>query len=140
MKILLAVDGSAYTKRMLGFFAAHDEMFGGPHDITVLTAVPELPPHVRSYIDRSTVDEYYESQARAVLLPVIAFFEQQKRRITALHPVGSAGDLIAEAADSGKFDLVVMGSHGHGALGGLVLGSVTQRVLARCRVPLLIVR
>lgn len=140
MKILLAVDGSSYTKRMLGYVAAHDEWFGPDHQITVVTAVPELPPHVRSYLDRSTVDEYYESQARAVLLPVIAFFEQKHRKFTALHPVGSAGDVIAETAASGKFDLVVMGSHGHSAVGGLVLGSVTQRVLARCQVPVLIVR
>jgi nucleotide-binding universal stress UspA family protein len=140
MKILLAVDGSSYTKRMLGYVAAHEELFGREHELTIVTAVPELPPHVRSHLDRATVDDYYDSQARAVLLPLISFFEQKKRKITALHPVGLAGDVIADTATSGKFDLVVMGSHGHSAVGGLVLGSVTQRVLARCQVPVLIVR
>jgi len=33
-----------------------------------------------------------------------------------------------------------MGSHGHSALGALLLGSVTSQVLAQCRVPVLIVR
>ena len=47
---------------------------------------------------------------------------------------------IEALADTGKFDLLVMGSHGHGALATLVVGSVTTQVLAHCKVPLLIVR
>jgi nucleotide-binding universal stress UspA family protein len=54
--------------------------------------------------------------------------------------VGAVGENIAKVADSGKFDLLVMGSHGHGALATLVMGSVTTQVLAHCKVPLLIVR
>jgi nucleotide-binding universal stress UspA family protein len=34
----------------------------------------------------------------------------------------------------------MMGSHGHGLLSGLVLGSVATKVLAGCKVPLLLVR
>jgi nucleotide-binding universal stress UspA family protein len=36
--------------------------------------------------------------------------------------------------------MVVMGSHGHGALGALLMGSAAQRVLAKCSVPVLLVR
>ena len=41
---------------------------------------------------------------------------------------------------STQFDMVVMGSHGHSALGNLVMGSVTTQVLAHCQVPVLLVR
>ena len=34
----------------------------------------------------------------------------------------------------------MLGSHGHGALANLVLGSVATKVLAHCGVPLLLVR
>ena len=54
--------------------------------------------------------------------------------------VGSAGETIAKMAEQGKFDLVVMGSHGHGALASLVMGSVATQVLAHCKVPVLLVR
>ena len=43
MKILLAVDGSAYTKQMLAYLATHDEMLGASHDYTVLTVQAALP-------------------------------------------------------------------------------------------------
>ena len=36
---------------------------------------------------------------------------------------------IAAAAEADKYDLLVMGSHGHGALATLVLGSITTQVL-----------
>ena len=38
------------------------------------------------------------------------------------------------------YDLLVMGSHGHGALANLVMGSVATNVLAHCGVPVLLVR
>ena len=43
-------------------------------------------------------------------------------------------------AKTGKFDLIMMGRHGHGALGRLVMGSVSTKVLAHCTVPILLVR
>jgi nucleotide-binding universal stress UspA family protein len=48
--------------------------------------------------------------------------------------------MIAKLAEDGKFDLVVMGSHGHGAWANLVMGSVATQVLAHCGVPVLMVR
>jgi nucleotide-binding universal stress UspA family protein len=54
--------------------------------------------------------------------------------------VGQPGELIAKAASEGDFDLVMMGSHGHSALGNLVMGSVATQVLAHCSVPVLLVR
>lgn len=47
---------------------------------------------------------------------------------------------IVETAAGEGCDLIVMGSHGRGALGQVVLGSVVTRVAATCSVPLLIVR
>ena len=47
---------------------------------------------------------------------------------------------IAQTARDEGADLVVIGSHGHGALRKLVLGSVTSRVLAEATMPVLVVR
>ena len=46
----------------------------------------------------------------------------------------AVGETIAKVANTGKFDLLVMGSHGHGALATLVVGSVTTQCwpTARC--------
>ena len=38
------------------------------------------------------------------------------------------------------YAMIIMGTHGHGALARLVMGSVTARVLAECTVPVLLIR
>lgn len=52
------------------------------------------------------------------------------------HPV----DVILEQVDDTGCDLVVMGAHGHGMLGDTMMGSVSRRVLRRCKKPVLVVR
>lgn len=47
---------------------------------------------------------------------------------------------IAQTARDEAADLIVIGSHGHGALRKLMLGSVTTKVLAEATVPVLVVR
>jgi nucleotide-binding universal stress UspA family protein len=47
---------------------------------------------------------------------------------------------ILGVARSKKCDAIVMASHGRGGLGGLLLGSETQRVLAHSRIPVLVTR
>ncbi len=140
MKILIAADGSPHTKRMLAYLAAHDELLGPGHEYTVLTAVLEIPLRVVAHIGSEDVRRYHEEVAETVLQPIRAFFKQQGLAATFTHIAGHAPDVIAGVAREGGFDLVVLGSHGHGALANLVLGSVATGVLAKCGNPVLIVR
>ena len=140
MKILIAVDGSDYTKRMLAYLAAHDEWFGPAHSYTVIHGVLAVPHRAAAFVGQQTVREFYESDAEAVFRPIRAFFAQQKLEATFVHTVGHVAQSIADLAGEGRFDLVVMGSRGHGDLANLVLGSVTTKVLAKCTVPVLLIR
>jgi nucleotide-binding universal stress UspA family protein len=47
---------------------------------------------------------------------------------------------ILRVAHSRKCDAIAMSSHGRGGLGGLLLGSETQRVLAHSKIPVLVIR
>jgi len=140
MKILLAVDGSEYTKKMLAYLTTHEELFGPHHRYTLLTVSPQLPPRARSVVGKDVVEVYHREESEKVLTPVTTFLVRHGIDAKTLTKVGHAGEIISKTADSGKFDLVVMGSHGHGTLGNLVMGSVATQVLANCKVPLLLVR
>ena len=59
MKILLAVDGSPYTKKMLAYLATHGELFSHNNSYTVLTVQPTLPPRARAAVGKEIVDSYY---------------------------------------------------------------------------------
>lgn len=140
MKILIAVDGSAYTKRMLAYLAAHDEWFGPKHSYTVVHGVLAVPHRAAAFVGQNVVREFYESDAELVFHPIRAFFAQQGLEATFVHTVGHVAESIAELAEDGKFDLVVMGSRGHSDIANLVLGSVATKVLAKCSVPVLLIR
>ncbi len=140
MKILLAVDGSVYTKKMLAYLATHDELFSQNNDYTVFTVRPVLPPRARAVVGKTIVDSYYAEEAEKVLAPVSKFLLRHGIDAKSSWKVGHAGESISKLADGGKFDLLVMGSHGHGTLVNLVMGSVATQVLAHCKVPVLLVR
>jgi nucleotide-binding universal stress UspA family protein len=141
MKILVPVDGSPYTKRMLAYLAAHDEWLGGAHDYTIVHAVPPVPVRAASVISRDTLKSYYDDEAEKVFKPIRAYFAKKAGlKVSFVAKSGSAAEIIANLADKGGYDLVMMGSHGHGTLSNLVMGSVATQVLARCRTPVLLVR
>jgi len=52
----------------------------------------------------------------------------------------TAADGIIAAARSRKCDVIFMASHGRGGFASLVLGSVTQKVLARSKIPVFVYR
>jgi nucleotide-binding universal stress UspA family protein len=140
MKILAAVDGSPYTKRMLAYMAAHDEWLGPQHEYTLLHAVPAVPARAAAVLDKATLKAYYADSTEKVFKPIRTFFAKQGLQATFVAKVGPAAEVIAEAANKGGYDLLVLGSHGHGTLTNLVMGSVATKVLAHCTTPALLIR
>ncbi|HSQ72273.1 MAG TPA: universal stress protein [Rubrivivax sp.] len=140
MKILAAVDGSPYTKRMLAYLAAHDEWLGPQHDYTLLHAVPAVPPRAASVLEKETLKAYYDDLAEKVFKPIRTFFARQGLKASFVTRIGPAGEIVSEAAKKGRYDLLILGSHGHGTLTNLVMGSVATKVLANCDTPALLIR
>ncbi len=140
MKILLAVDGSAYTKKMLAYLATHLEVFNANNEFTVFTVQLPLPPRARAAVGADVAAGYYADEAAKVTTPVLKFLKRHGIEPKVLHKVGSPGEQIAKQAEAGRYDMLMMGSHGNGAWGNLVMGSVATQVLAHCGTPVLLVR
>jgi len=140
MKILLAIDGSPYTKKMLAYLATHAETLGPNNRFTLINVQPPLPPRARAAVGADMAKQFHDEEASKVINPVLKFLKRHDITPEVITKVGHAGELIAKAADGGKFDLLMMGSHGHGTLGNLVMGSVATTVVAHCGVPVMLVR
>ena len=140
MNILLAIDGSAYTKKMLAYLVTHDETFLRGNGLTLFTVQPNLPARAKAAVGKEVVDSYHADEAERVLAPAAKFLLRHGIDTKSSWKIGHIGETIARFAEQGKFDLLVMGSHGHGALANLVMGSVATQVLANCRVPVLLIR
>lgn len=140
MKILMAVDGSDYTQYMLEYVAAQSGWLGEADKVTVVTVVPPLPVRVRGLMDEAGAQAYYRDEAAVALQSVLEFADQHHWKPFIVHRVGSPAKVISDMASEEGMELIVMGSHGHSALGSLLLGSVTARVLAQSKVPVLVIR
>lgn len=140
MKILVPVDGSEFSRHLLAWLSAHDEWLAESHSYTLLNVSLPVPVRAAAVVDRQALAGYYADQSERVFKPMRRYFAKKPMQVTYRAVVGQPGEVIANLATKEHFDLVMMGSHGHGVLLNMVLGSVATQVLARCKVPVLLIR
>ncbi len=140
MKILLAADGSKFTKKALAFLVTHETLCGPDDELLVLNVQSPMPPRVKTMVGSSAVRDYQEEEARKVLDPIERFLKRHKVPFRASWAVGSPHAELLAAAKKEKAQLIVMGTHGHGLLGRALMGSVAQRVVSDCDMPVLLVK
>ena len=119
MKILLAVDGSTYTKKMLAYLATHESLLNKDNN-------------------KDIVEDYYKDDAEKVLAPIDKFLARHGIQAKSVWKAGNVGETIANYAEAGKYDMLVMGSHGHTALYDLLVGSTTHGILRSAPCPVVV--
>ncbi len=140
MNILLAADGSKYTKKALAFLINHVSLLNKTDRLHVLNVQMTIPPRARSAVGREIVDNYQSTEAEKVLQPIRKFLDRHGTNYTADWIIGNPADDIVQTAKADKAHLIVMGTHGHGVLGRILMGSVAQRVVSHSDIPVLLVK
>jgi nucleotide-binding universal stress UspA family protein len=144
MKILLAADGSACTEAAARHLIAHLDWFANNPELHVLHVSTPMPPRVVTDITtvagRSALGDYHLAESEAALLVATQVFKEAGVPCQCSWIVGDVATELDRYVRRHQVDLVVMGSHGHGALAGMVLGSVTTQCLATLEAPILVVR
>jgi len=141
MKILLAADNSEYTRRAARHLIEHLSWFAEAPEVLVLHVHPSIPyPRAAAKAGKSAVEGYLREDSEKALRTATKELDKAKVAYTASWTIGNPAPEIAAAAKKHGVDLIVMGSHGEGALSNLVLGSVTTKVIATVKTPVLIVR
>jgi nucleotide-binding universal stress UspA family protein len=82
---------------------------------------------------------YREDQAREYLGVKARLLTGMGLEVALRVVPGQPGEAIARVAREDSMDLVVMATHGHGELHHLIVGSVTEDVLRRGDVPVLLI-
>lgn len=137
-KILLPVDGSISSKlakqNAIGLATAMESQI-------LLVYITGAIPAIISGKPREEAIKAQTEEADIILAPYRKILnEHNVDYIERVAPAFNAGDEICKIAREENCDLIVMGSRGLSDLEGMVMGSVTHRVLARCDIPVLVVR
>lgn len=139
MKILLAADGSDFTRKAAAYLASHVSLLREKPQVFVHNVHPPIPyPGVVATVGKKSVEAYQREEAEKAL--EVARRELKSVPCKASFSVGDVAREIETFVEKHDIDLVVIGSHGHGALGNLALGSVATKLVATLSVPILIVR
>ena len=140
MKILLAVDGSDYTKKAAAFLVTHESLAGPEDELVVLHVQPAVPPRVKTMLGASAIRAYHEEESAKVLGPLERFLKRHRLNFRTMWVVGSPALEVVRVAKQEKAHMIVMGTHGHSVLGRALMGSVAQKVVTDCDVPVLLVK
>lgn len=140
MKILLAVDGSKFSKKAVAYILANDNLLGDDGEVVVLNVQPQVPNRVSRLLGANVVKQYHADEAAKVLKPITQILDRHKVSYTVVTKIGHPGDEIVAVSNKVKAHMIVMGTHGHGVLGRALMGSVAQSVLGHCTIPVLMVK
>jgi nucleotide-binding universal stress UspA family protein len=140
MKILLAADGSEYTKKAAAFLVTHEKLAGPEDELLVLHVQTAVPPRVKTMLGASAIRSYHDEEATKVLGPLERFLKRHKLNFRTMWVVGSPSAEVVRVAKQEKVHMIVMGTHGHGVFGRALMGSVAQSVVSECDIPVLLVK
>jgi len=141
--LLVPVDGSELSERAAESSIALAKRLGARITAFVAEPLPPLPTESSGMNSYARKAEEHRVQTEAHAHTVLAHFGQ----LAAEQGVAFDGqfkrsdavdDAIVAAAQEYGCDLVVMVTHGRGAFGELLFGSHTKNVLARSKLPLLV--
>jgi predicted Na+-dependent transporter/nucleotide-binding universal stress UspA family protein len=157
-KILYATDLSATARHAVRYACSLGNRYGA--EVNVLHVIPDIMEAYasetgipfdtdeskikRKELNRSAVDialKKIKQRIRETSQMVMKEIPQcplEAEKI--LVKIGEPAEHIIETAISGKYDLVIMGTHGHSKLDDLMLGSVARDVVHGCPVPVMVVR
>lgn len=119
-KVMIAYDGRAGSMKAVDY-VAREPLFAGLECLVV--SVGEASDKLRRQL----------SDAEATLA---AGGHKAETMIAGGQPAQTLGSLV----ESEGIDLLVMGSYGHSALRGMILGSTASEVIRTCLVPILLMR
>lgn len=141
MKILLATDGSKNALRAVRHAARLAADLKSETTVTLISVHDATAlRHAQRFVGRKAVDDYLRDLSEADLAEARKALDKAGVRHDMIIRTGHVGPEIAAAASEGKFDMVILGSKGRSALKDLLMGSVAQRVMELCKVPVLMVK
>ncbi|MEZ4531238.1 MAG: universal stress protein [Thermomicrobiales bacterium] len=139
-RVLVPIDTSEVAERAIPWAKA---VAGSTSEVILLVVVP-VATAVRSIGGQiigsaETIQTGYQQMAESQLAAAIEKWFSPGDAVRTAVAKGDPGEQILAVAEAEDADLIVMSSHGRGAIGRFVSGSVADRVVRHAAVPVMVV-
>ena len=134
--ILLAVDGSDCSSKALAYAADMAETY------RATLRLVQVLPHTSDLLGYDDFEKLYARRKHAgqsVLDAAIDMLGEPQFEIQAELCEGPEAESILNFAKKNQADIIVMGTRGMGALKGLLLGSISRKVIHYATCPVMVV-
>lgn len=139
--VLVATDFSETSEVALRYGKALAKAFGSSLHVLHVVQEPFAQPWaVEAYgFSLATLQEEWAREAKARIEKTLTADERATYRAELVTVLGHPVVEILRYAEERKADLVVIGTHGRGPLGHMVMGSVAERIVRKAPCPVLTV-
>lgn len=141
-RILIAVDGSSHSVKVAKAAIRQAAAYRRKPDLHlayVHLPVPTLGGLIKP-VGHGALQRYYREEGEDALRSVKRLLDRAGLKCSMHIMVGPVAQSLASEAKKLKCDLIVMGTHGMGAVSGVLLGSVAAKTVHLARCPVVLVR
>ncbi|MCP3138090.1 universal stress protein [Pyxidicoccus xibeiensis] len=140
-RILVPVDLSEGSRKVIDYAVQLARPFGASVDVVHAWEPPQyVAPDLLVAApgwNSLSLEQVAVETATKDLTKLVQSLEKPSVPLTQKVLVGEASSTVLALAEQGKYDLIVMGTHGRRGLPRLLLGSVAQKVVSRAHCPVL---
>jgi nucleotide-binding universal stress UspA family protein len=141
MKLLVAIDGSKQSERVVTHLVTHARSYiGSDGELHLLNVQPPLTRNAGKFVHADTVKQFHRDKGVKALESARTPLRHAGIAHEVHIDVGNPAEVIDRYARELATDIIVMGTRDLGKLGDLVLGSTSERVLRLTTLPVLIVK
>lgn len=137
--ILLPIDGSNHARRAAEHVVRLIRKCGDVR-LHVLHVQQPFPYRSHAFLSEDKIHQLYEQEAREHCASIRQLLDGANIAYTWHLDVGDPPDCIVKMAEQIGADAIVMGTHGLGSFGSLVLGSVATKVIHAAKAPVTLVK
>lgn len=137
---LVPVDGSPAALRAIDHVIREAGRDAVAPEIVLVNVQAALPSDVTRFVDSSVIRDYHRESGEATLASARARLAAAGLAYSAHVLVGETAPTLVDFARERHCTLIIMGARGLGSVAGMLLGSVTSRVVHLTDLPVLVVK
>lgn len=141
IKLMIPVDGSEGSSKAVQYAINSSDLYKEPVELHILNVQhPIVSGNVRHFISHEELDRYYRENAEAAMKPAIALLEKAGLHHITYTALGDPAETIVKLAQEKGCSQIVMTPRGLGNMAGMLLGSVTSKVIHMSTMPVVLVK